>query len=182
MMSLIPLPYRILILAALLLAGVGFGYVQGCSHESNRRDAQQLQQDRAADKARAALQVKADQESARREGIGAARETSREQIRVVYRTIKEKADDAVTKHPEFNDCGLDADSLRNWNAANRASAAAEAVSGEPDYSLSDAASGKVGTPGGLVPEPHRGDGAGSTVPGPDGKAFGVPQSAIEGMK
>jgi hypothetical protein len=177
-MNLIPLPYRILALALLLLAGIGFGYVQGISRESDRRDAQDLIKERKATEARTAMQVKADKESTRREGIGAARETSREQIRVVYRTIKEKADETVKKHPEFNDCGLDADGLLNWNAANYGSSAAAPVSGEPDHSLPGSAAGQIGKPDGSISEPHRGDGAGSTMPGSADKAGDMPKSGV----
>lgn len=50
-MRLIPAPYRILALVLLLLAGIGFGYVQGLSREGDRRDAQTLQQQRDAENA-----------------------------------------------------------------------------------------------------------------------------------
>lgn len=50
-MNPIPTPYRILALVLLLLAGIAFGYVQGLSRESDRRDAQDLQQERADHKA-----------------------------------------------------------------------------------------------------------------------------------
>jgi hypothetical protein len=54
-MSLIPTPYRILALVLLALACAGFGYVQGVSRESDRRDAIALQQERADHQAFAAL-------------------------------------------------------------------------------------------------------------------------------
>ena len=47
MINPIPAPYRILALVLLLLAGIAFGYVQGISRESDRRDAQDVQQERA---------------------------------------------------------------------------------------------------------------------------------------
>lgn len=50
-MNLIPAPYRILALVLLLLAGIGFGYVQGLSRESDRRDAQERIKEREDDKA-----------------------------------------------------------------------------------------------------------------------------------
>lgn len=46
-MRLIPTPYRILALVLLVLVCIGFGYVQGISRESDRRDAQALKQERA---------------------------------------------------------------------------------------------------------------------------------------
>lgn len=50
-MRLIPAPYRILAYVLLLLAGVGFGYVQGLSRESDRRDAQERVKEREDGKA-----------------------------------------------------------------------------------------------------------------------------------
>ena len=50
-MRLIPAPYRILAYVLLVLAGVGFGYVQGLSRESDRRDAQELIKEREDGKA-----------------------------------------------------------------------------------------------------------------------------------
>ena len=110
-------------------------------------------------------------EDARREAIGAARETSREQIRVVYRTIKEKADEYVKKMPEFNACGLDTDGLRLWNAAN--SGAAANMPGEPDLTLHRAATGQVGDVAGFVEQSHRGNGAVQPMPEPAGDAGSV---------
>lgn len=112
--------------------------------------------------AQQAGQTAADKESGRRESVGAKREESRERIRVVYRTIKEKVDENVKNNPAVNTCGLDADGLFLWNAANAGYPAT--VSGEPDYGLSGAASGQVGRIDGLVPQPRRGDGAIRSVP------------------
>ncbi|ARO88159.1 hypothetical protein EBAPG3_010435 [Nitrosospira lacus] len=43
-------------------------------------------------------------------------EATREKVRVVYRTIKEKADANIDKNPGYAECGLDADGLRLYNA------------------------------------------------------------------
>jgi len=162
-MRVIPLPYRVLALLLLALACIGFGYVQGVTRESDRRDAQELHSIRAGVAA-------ADKESTRREAVGAAREVVREKIRVVYRTIKEKVNVYIDTHANV-DCGLDADGLRLWNAANAGAAAP--VPGEPDYSLPGAAARQVGQLGGLAGQPHRGDGAGGAMPGPAEQAGGV---------
>ncbi len=50
-MNVIPIPYRILALVLLIGACIGFGYVQGISRESDRRDAQELVKEREASKA-----------------------------------------------------------------------------------------------------------------------------------
>lgn len=44
-------PYRIIVISLLLIAGIGFGYVQGTSRESDRRDALELKNQHAADEA-----------------------------------------------------------------------------------------------------------------------------------
>lgn len=164
-MSLIPLPWRLLGALVIALALFGGGYKMGDRNAGNACIAGQASAQQAA-------QAAANRESARRETIGAARETSREQIRIIYKTIKEKTDDYVKKETLDPRCGLDADGLRLWNAAN--SGSAEGLSGEPYLSLHRAASGDIGQSGGLVEQPHRGDGAVQPVPGQTGEAGGVP--------
>ena len=126
-------------------------------------------------------------EDARREVIGAARETSREQIRSTYKTLKEQANEYVKKIPRLNAstgaganaeaslftlaCGLDADGLRLWNAAN--SGAAAPVSGEPHLSLPRSTTRQVGDVAGFVEQSHRGNGAVQPMPEPAGDAGSV---------
>ena len=132
----------------------GTGYFYGAKHE------------REAGLARAAavqaVQVaKAAQEDTRREAIGVAREQSREQIRTIYTTIREQADArSNTIQVDSNgvvvpSCGLDADGLRLWNAANSGTAAP--LPSQPDERLPRAAASAVGELGGLAGQPHRGD-------------------------
>jgi hypothetical protein len=120
-------------------------------------------------------QVAANKESDRREVIGVERETAREQIRIVYRTIREKADETVKNDPEIIACGLDADGLREWNAAN--SGGTQTLPGEPDSGLPSPATGEIRQPGGLVQQSYRFDGAGSTVPGSAAPAGGMREGA-----
>lgn len=115
-------------------------------------------------KVQQAGQSAADKESSRREVVGMQREASHEQIRVVYRTLKEKVDENVKNNPAVNTCGLDAGGLLLWNAANAGDSAP--MPGEPDYGLCSTTGSEVREIGGLVPQPHRGDGAVLTVPGP----------------
>ena len=155
-MNVIPAPYRILALVLLLLAGIAFGYVQGISRESDRRDAQNLKQVRVEIKA-------ASKESDRREAVGAAREVVREKIRVVYQTIREEVQNNVEKNAgAYAACGLDSDGLRLWNAANSGGAAP--LPAQPDSALPGAAASAIGEAGGSIAEPSRRDGAGSPVP------------------
>ncbi|HEU0283265.1 MAG TPA: hypothetical protein VFQ99_05735 [Gallionella sp.] len=153
----------------LIGACVAFGYIQGVSRESDRRDAQELKRTNTG------IAI-ANKETARREALGAAREVIRERIRVVYRTIKVEAENNVEKNAVvYADCGLDADGLRLWNAANSGSAAP--VPGEPDGGLSGAAARALGEAGGSAAEPYRGDGAGSAMPRPAQEAGGVREPA-----
>lgn len=167
-MNLIPFPYRILAMVLMIFAVVGAAYKQGVTHESDRRDALELKQTKAAI-------VEANAESTRRETVGAQREVAREQIRVEYRTIKEKADESIKTNPAGYDCVMDSNGLRLWNAANAGTAAP--VSGEPDHRLLDAAIGEIGASGRAAAEPHRGDGALHAVPGPAEEVGGVHESS-----
>ena len=164
MMSLIPLPYRLLGALVIALGLVGSGYWAGSRNATNACIA-------GKSKAQVAAVTAAEKETTRREALGTQREVAHEQIRVVYRTIKEKADEYVKKMPEFNACGLDTDGLRLWNAAN--SGAAANMPGEPDLTLHRAATGQVGDVAGFVEQSHRGNGAVQPVPGQAGQAGSV---------
>ena len=163
-MSLIPLPYRILGGLLLLMAVFGGGYWAGSRNADNACVAGQAKQAKAD-------VVAVAKEDTRREVIATAREVTHEQIRIVYRTIKEKADEYVKSNPQLNACGLDADGLRLWNNAN--SATAQSLSGQPDYTLHSTATSQVGQPGGLAGQSPGRDGAVQPVPGQAGQAGGV---------
>jgi hypothetical protein len=134
----------------------GSGYALGTHHADNACVAGQA-------KSKEVAQAESDNESTRREGIGTERETSREKIRIVYRTIKEKASEDVKNNPAYNACGLDADGLRGWNASNAGETSP--LLGKLDYRLSSTATGSIGKVDGLVPQPHRGDGVVHAMPG-----------------
>ena len=167
--------WPVALIAALGLALVGIGYAWGDKRASSQCVADQALSQQAA-------QAKVDETNTRREEVAQSRETSREQIRVVYRTIREKADELkTTPHPNplpasgarGNDfaCGLDADGLRLWNAANAGNTAP--LLGKLDYRLPGAASGEVGQFGRPAGQPHRGDGAVQPVPGSAEETGGV---------
>lgn len=158
--NLIPLPYRILIMAALLISGVLFGYVQGLTHASSTCEVNNARAQQSA-------QIRADKITTKREAVARRRETTREQIRIVYRTIREKADET----PIASNCGLDADGLRLWNAANAGATAP--VRSEPDRALPGSAVRSFWRFGRIGTEPYRGDGALPPVPRPDGETDGV---------
>lgn len=142
------------LLAAMAL--FGSGYAAGSKHASSACSASQA-------KAQQAAQAKADETNTHREQVAQSREVKREQIRIVYRSIQEKANENIQNNAAAYDCGLDADGLREWNAANAGESAP--VRSEPDYGLSSATTGQFGKADGLVPQPHRVDGVVHAVPG-----------------
>ena len=148
------------VIVALALALVGIGYAWGDKHASST-----CSDDKT--KAQQAAQAVVDETNTRREEVAQSREISREQIRVVYRTIKEKAHE----NPVAADCSLDADSLRLWNSANAGNTAP--LLGKLDYRLPGAATGQVGKAAGLGGQPHRIDGAVQPVPRPVEETSGV---------
>jgi len=151
------LPWQLLggLVAALALFFGGYGL--GNKHAKTECVAGQVkaQRDAVTEKAK---------EEGRREAVGTAREASREQIRIVYRTLREQAHEVVAHHSEFNDCDLDADGLRIWNAANSGSAAS--VSGQSHDALSNSLSSQVGQDEGFIEQSRRGDGAVRAMPRP----------------
>lgn len=101
-------PYFWLGLLIALLVTFGSGYDLGGEHARNNAAADQLE---AVEQARleGIEQAKTDLGTAERY------EEARETVRTVYVTIKEKARENIEKHPEYADCGLDADGLRLYN-------------------------------------------------------------------
>jgi hypothetical protein len=145
---------------ALAAALVGIGYAWGDKNASSTCA-------EAKDQARRVAQAKVGETNTLREEVAQSRETSREQIRIVYRTIREKAHE----NPVSAAYGLDADGLRLWNAANAGNPAP--LFGKLDYRLPGTAAGQVGQVGGLAGQPHRGDGAIQPVPRPAQETGGV---------
>jgi hypothetical protein len=148
----------------------GTGYFLGTKHEREAGLARQA--------AVQAVQVAvAAKEDARREAIGTQREASQQQIRTIYTTIREQADAHInTMQVNQNgaavpSCGLDADGLQLWNAANSGTAAP--VRSESDDRLPTAATGAVGQLGGFAGQPYSGDGAVRGLSGQAGEASGV---------
>lgn len=164
-------PWILLGLLVALLAAFGSGFTVSKHYAETECASGQVQAERAAVSQAAA-------ETTRRETIGAARETSREQIRVVYRTIREQANAIQVDSGSAGvaDCGLDADGLRIWNAAN--SGIPAPLPGEPDYRLPAPSTGKVGGLDGLAEQPHRSYGAVRAVPGSDEQTGGVRQAGV----
>ncbi len=101
-------PYFLLGLLVAFLITFGAGYHNGYKHADDHAEALKLQ---AVNKAlkQADEQAKRDQQTAQNY------ETARERVRTVYVTIKEKAHENIENHPDYADCGLDADGLRLYN-------------------------------------------------------------------
>lgn len=145
-------PWILLGLLVALLAAFGSGFKVSKHYAEAECTSGQVQAERTAVSQAAA-------ETIRRETVGATRETSREKISVVYRTIRGQANavQVVAGGNDIADCGLDADGLRIWNAAN--SSVPATLSGESDGRLPGAAASAVGEIEGFAGQPHRGDGA-----------------------
>lgn len=101
-------PYALLGLLVAFLITFGTGYHNGYKHASDHADALKLQAVEKAKK-KAIEQARADFKTAQRY------EKVRETVRTVYVKAKEKAHANIEKHPEYADCGLDADGLRLYN-------------------------------------------------------------------
>lgn len=101
-------PYFWIAALVAAIALFGTGYHNGHKHANDHAEALKLQ---AVNKAlkQADEQAKRDQKTAQNY------ETARERVRTVYVTIKEKAHENIEKHPDYADCGLDADGLRLYN-------------------------------------------------------------------
>lgn len=153
-----------------MLGAFGAGYSKGRVYEqmvakADAQPAQQLQQE------------KTKVVDTHREAVAVDREASRERIRIVYRDLKQASETGAVQvgasgvGGDDAACGLNADGMHLWNAANRATA--EAVRSEPDYAVSTAPAAVEWRGGGDVAEPHRGDGAIRPVPRPAGEVGGV---------
>jgi len=159
-------PWVLLGLLVALLAAFGSGFKVSKHYAEAECTSGQVQAERTAIS-------QAATETIRREAIGAARETSRENIHIVYRTIKEQANavQVVAGGSVIAGCGLNADGLLLWNAAN--SGVPATLSGESDGRLPGAAASAVGETAGFTGQPHRGDGAVRPMPGQADEVGGV---------
>lgn len=143
MLNLVPLPWRILALALLLCGGLGAGFVAGLRYEANSRDAQTLRSVTVA-------HARAEKETARREQVAQRYEDTRETVRTVYVAIEKEGERNVEKNADaYAACGLDADGLRIWNAANAGDA--EALRGGAESAVPGTAASGIGALGRPVP-------------------------------
>lgn len=124
-------PWLAGLLAVLIALGAGFIMGQRQAHKTA-----------AAEKLAAVQRAIAQSERLQRENDAVASrfEQSRERIRIEYRTLREEArNDAETKS-DLYDCGLDADGLRRWNAAN---AGLRPATASADSTMPDATTGTL---------------------------------------
>lgn len=163
-------PWVLLVVLIAALALLGTGYFEGNKNANTQCTADQVVAQKTAQ-----TQVKAV--DAKREAVATDRESSRERIRIVYRDLKQ-ASGANAVQVDKGDasgsctaCGLDADGMHLWNAANGATA--EALRSEPDYALSTAPAAVEWLDTRHASKPYRVDGAIRTVPRSAGEAGGV---------
>jgi hypothetical protein len=102
-------PYVVGGLLIAILITFGTGYQTGYKHANDHNKAEQLDVVVEAQEI-AKAQAETDQQTA--QNYEAARET----VRAVYVKIKENAHANIENHPDYADCGLDADGLRLYNA------------------------------------------------------------------
>lgn len=100
-----------------------------------------------------------------------AHETARTRVRATYIHLTREAHRYALDHRD-SPCGLDADGLRLWAAANAGDAEPLAAAA-PDYRLRDTAGPGLGPAGGPADQSRRGDGAPARVPGAAPGAGGV---------
>ena len=122
-------------LIAAALAGIAFceyevyhaGYSAGASNVEVKAQASVIKSDQVA-VAQAASAVKVQQDWSKADQSSVASAASATQaVHVVYRTITQQVVKYVQTHPSAAGCGLDADGLRIWNAANAAISASAPV-------------------------------------------------------
>jgi hypothetical protein len=123
-LALVPLPYRLAAIALLALACTGFGYVRGVTHQRDVDLATAARAEKAAHDAYVAQTEKLN-------AAAAALEVAKNEKEIVYRTITQTVDKIVDR-PVYRNVCLDADGLRNINAA---AAGHAADPGQPDAAV-----------------------------------------------
>src|SRR3569832_179141 len=84
----------------------------------------------------------------------------------MFSRMQDEVSEYVKTHPVIGGCGLDADGLRVWSAANAgdADAARSPASGEPDGGVRSAAAAEVGSARGPLRESRGVDEAAASMP------------------
>lgn len=151
------MPGKGYILAGVIVA-LGLAYFTGTrvgAHREKVAAEAQLVKTMQAMADQAAAQAKADAAAA------AQHETKQEKIRVVYQTLTKEVKVYAESH-DLGHCGIDADGLRLWNAANQGPAADP--TGELHGALPGSAGGGLWDLARLSGEPPAGGGAVSPMP------------------
>lgn len=106
-------PYVISAAILFLVVSHGFVFYKGTEYANYKRDSQQLE---ATNKAieQAEVQEVKDNKVIEKEIV------IQEKIKIEYRYIREKANENITKNPNYAECGLDDDGLRIFNSGTDA--------------------------------------------------------------
>ena len=168
----LPLPFNPwLILAAAVALGGTWLAGDRHGHHQEHLSAQAAQ----AEHLQRAI-AQADAQAVIDQGIVAADQEVQTRIQTVYRTITQEVTRYAIAHAA-DDCGLDADGLRLWRAANDGTAPAPAAA-QPDGAVpaTDPAHGREA---GVQPaaESRPGDAAAATVPGTASEPGGLGERA-----
>lgn len=163
-----PLARILLGLIGLLAALIGMyqiGRTDGINATQRKAEAAQ-----AASLRRAFAQA---EEVARRDAEILNTHTAREaSTRIVYRTLNQEANRYALNHRD-DPCGLDADGLRLWTAANAGTLIAAPAATQPDAALPGTGAARIGRVGGVAGESHRRGAGVPDLPGTPAGAGGV---------
>lgn len=155
-------PWLLLIGLGLLAGSFTGGYMIGRTHALNACE---------ADKAAALRRLIAEQERLAEQDheILSTHEAQQTRIRTVFQTIRQEANNYALVHRD-DSCGLDADGLRIWRAANDGEAPAAS---QPDHGMSGAASATLWANTGPAIQPRRDGSALPRLPGAAPSAGGL---------
>ncbi len=118
-----------------LVAMVSWAYLQGVSAGKTERTAHYeailAERDRAAAQALADALAQAQAQAAQAMAAERAHLQAQAKTETRFKTITRTVTEYVDKTPALAECGLDADGLRYWNAANGGGASPDAEAGNP---------------------------------------------------
>lgn len=149
-------PWLILAAVLSLIGSLGGGYWWGTHAQANADKAEKL-----ASVTRAIEQ--ANQVAVQDAEILAAADIKRANRRAIAQKLDEEIEKNVAANPAYSQCGLDADGLRLWNAAN--AGIEPDLPGQRGYGLPPAALRQVGRQRSAPEKPQASDGPLPRMPG-----------------
>ena len=156
-------------LLLLVVLAVGGAYYTG-QHIGARDAHAAAEAQRTAEKAAAlqqlvdtmsAMSARAAEQATEDFGLATRHAAADRAATAMFSRMQDEVSEYVKTHPVIDGCGLDADGLRVWSAANAgdADAARSPAAGKPDGGVRSAAAAEVGSARGSLHESRGGDGA-----------------------